>query len=212
MWLLAAGILAGSENEWAQLIVMPGYAPYFVAGMAFFLMTRYGPRLVLWCLAGAGGGLAVNAALARVAGRIEAVGYQAMPVPPWAVVVTVIGFHALMALVALGGLRWLRGRGLLVLGALTYPLYLLHPTVAAVLVPALRETLPPWLTALITTLAALALSYAVYRLVERPVQEFVKARRRLRSASAAPSPGTVPTAGSPHSAPPFAAGETASVP
>ncbi|GHH71121.1 hypothetical protein GCM10017673_24020 [Streptosporangium violaceochromogenes] len=214
VWLLSAGVLAGSENEWAQLIVMPRYAPYFVAGMAFFLMTRYGPRLVLWCLAGASGGLAADAALARVAGRIEAVGYQAMPVPPWAVVVTVIGFYALMALVALGGLRRLRGRGTLVLGALTYPLYLLHPTVAAVLVPALRDALPPWLTALVTTLAAMALSYAVYRLVERPVQEFVRARRRPREepSPAAPAPGAVPAAGSPHPAAPFAAGETASVP
>lgn len=228
-WLLVAGFFAASENEWAQLIVMPRYAPYFVAGMAFYLMTRYGPRLVLWCVAGVSGGLAVNSALERVAGRIEAVGYQAMPVPGWAVVVTVAGFYALLALVALGRLHRLRGRALVVLGALTYPLYLFHPTVAAVLVPALRDALPPWLTGLITTLAAMALSYLVYRVVERPIQEFVKSRRRRRAVPAAPSgspapaapadmPGPAPVSGfGPASGPPSppeisAAGEKAYVP
>ncbi|MFD0887039.1 acyltransferase, partial [Streptosporangium algeriense] len=102
----------------------------------------------------------------------------AMPVPGWAVVVTVVIFYVLMALVALGALGWLRWRGLVLLGALTYPLYLFHSTVAAVLVPMLRDTLPPWLTAVVTVLVTLVLSYLVHRLVERPVQEFVKARRR----------------------------------
>ncbi len=217
VWLLAAGIFAGSENEWVQLIVMPKYAAYFVAGMAFYLMTRYGPRLILWCAAGISGGLAVNAALVRVAGRIEAVGYDAMPVPDWAVVTTIVVFYVLMALVALGWLGWLRWRGLVVLGALTYPLYLFHSTVAAVLVPALSGTLPPWLTALVTLLTTMVLAYLVYRVVERPVQDFVKARRRRGAVSPVP-PGAAPvspvargaSAGS--AADPFAAGEKASVP
>ncbi|MEV8639387.1 acyltransferase [Streptosporangium sp. NPDC051023] len=213
VWLLAAGFFAGSENEWVQLIVMPKYAAYFVAGMAFFLMTRYGPRLVLWCFAGVSGGLAVNAALARVAGRIEAVGYDAMPVPGWAVVTAIVIFYVLMAMVALGWLGWLRWRGLMVLGALTYPLYLFHSTVAAVLVPVLRDTLAPWLTALVTLLATMVLSYLVYRLAERPVQEFVKARRRRGAVPAgppggAPAPGPVHTSGQER----FAADEKASVP
>ncbi|GAA3102035.1 acyltransferase family protein [Streptosporangium carneum] len=217
VWLLAAGFFAGSENEWVQLIVMPKYAAYFVAGMAFFLMTRHGPKLVLWCVVGISGGLAVDAALTRVAGRIKAVGYDAMPVPPWTVVAVVVGFYVLMALVALGWLGWLRWRGLVVLGALTYPVYLFHSTVAAVLVPVLRDTLPPWLTALVTLLATTALSYAVYRLAERPVQEFVKARRR-RGAVRAPEPAVppgfpaVPGPVPEPAADPFATGEKASVP
>lgn len=206
VWLLAAGYFAGSEEAWVDLVVMPKYAAYFVGGMAFFLMTKFGPRLVLWCLAGISGGLAVSAALDRVAGRIENVGYAAMPVPPWAVVATVIGFYALMAMVALGWLGWLRWRGLVVLGALTYPLYLFHTPAAVLIVPALRDTLPPPLTALVTVLAAMAFSYLVYRVAERPLQEFVKSRRRGRAAS--PSPSQLPAL----SSIPLATGEKASVP
>ncbi|WP_406313947.1 acyltransferase [Streptosporangium sp. NBC_01639] len=201
VWLLAAGFFAGSENTWVDLVVMPKYAAYFIGGMAFFLMTKHGPKLILWCMAGISAGLAVNAALDRVSGRVELVGYAAMPVPGWAVATTVICFYVLMAMVALGWLKWLRWRGLAVLGALTYPLYLFHTTAAVLIVPVLRDALPPWLTALVTLLAAMAFSYLVYRLVERPVQEFVKSRRRRPGAPPSPPPRM-----------PFAAGEKASVP
>ncbi|MEV4381557.1 acyltransferase [Streptosporangium sp. NPDC049248] len=206
VWLLAAGFFAGSDEAWVELVIMPKYAAYFVGGMAFFLMTRFGPRLVLWCLAGISGGLAVSAALDRVAGRVEKVGYAAMPVPDWAVVATVVGFYVLMAMVALGWLRRLRWRGLVVLGALTYPLYLFHTAAAVLIVPALRDTLPPPLTALVTVLAAMAFSYLVYRVAERPLQEFVKSRRRGKAGQASPAqpPG--------FSSIPLATGEKASVP
>ncbi|MGC5012204.1 acyltransferase family protein [Streptosporangium sp. DT93] len=218
VWLLAAGFFAGSEQAWVDLVIMPKYAAYFVGGMAFFLMTRFGPRLVLWCLAGISGGLAVSAALERVAGRVDRVGYAAMPVPGWAVVATVVGFYVLMAMVALGWLRWLRWRGLVVLGALTYPLYLFHTAAAVVIVPALRDTLPPPLTALVTVLAAMAFSYLVYRVAERPLQELVRARRRrgtpvpaeVSGASEASARREAP--GQALSAFPLATGEKASVP
>lgn len=206
VWLLAAGFFAGSDEAWVDLVVMPKYAAYFVGGMAFFLMTRFGPRLILWCLAGISGGLAVSAAIDRVAGRVERVGYAAMPVPEWAVVATVVGFYVLMAMVALGWLGWLRWRGLVVLGALTYPLYLFHTPAAVLIVPALRDVLPPPLTALVTTLVATAFSYLVYRMAERPLQEFVKSLRRRRGAS--PSPSQLPAL----SLVPRATGEKASVP
>ncbi|WP_068924002.1 acyltransferase family protein [Planobispora rosea] len=205
VWLLAAGFFAGSDDYWVELLIMPRYAAYFVGGMAFYLMTRYGPRLVLWCVAGISAGLAVNAALDRVAGRVELVGYAAMPVPDWAVVATVVAFYVLMALVALGWLGRLRWRGLVVLGAVTYPLYLFHTAGAVLIIPALRDTLPPWLTAVVTVLAVTVFSYLVYRLAERPVQDFVKARRRRRTSEPVPSPERVLAA--PHSL-----GEKASVP
>ena len=89
--LLAAGIFSDSDAAWVDLVVMPKYAAYFVGGMASLLTTRYGPKLILWCFAGVSGGLAVSAGMERVAGRIELVGYAAMPVPGWAVAATVIG-------------------------------------------------------------------------------------------------------------------------
>ena len=56
-----AGSSRAASAAWVDLVVMPKYAAYFVGGMAFFLMTRFGPKLILWCLSpGSAAGLAVN--------------------------------------------------------------------------------------------------------------------------------------------------------
>ena len=51
-WLLA-GVFAQEANV-AVLndLFFPQWAPYFIAGMAFFLIYRYGPNLVLWLFVG----------------------------------------------------------------------------------------------------------------------------------------------------------------
>jgi peptidoglycan/LPS O-acetylase OafA/YrhL len=166
-----------------DLVVMPKYAPYFIAGMALFLIRRFGSAIHLWAFVAAGFALALRSALQRVAGRVEAAGFKAMPVEDWMVVAAITLMFGVLAVVALGGLSRLTWGGLTTLGGLTYPLYLLHTPVAVVLVPALRDALPPWVVAAATTLAAVALSYAVYKLVERPVQRlFRPASRRGRTA------------------------------
>ncbi|MDF5753818.1 acyltransferase [Spongiactinospora sp. TRM90649] len=184
VWLAATVAATFAElGPIADLVVMPKYSPYFIAGMALFLIRRFGSAVHLWAFVAAGYALALPSALQRVAGRVKAAGFKGMPVEDWMVVAAITLMFGVMAAVALGALSRLTWGGLTVLGGLTYPLYLFHTPVAVVLVPGLRDALPPWVVAAAATAAAIALSYAVYTLVERPVQRlFRPASRRGRAA------------------------------
>ncbi|MCG5214914.1 acyltransferase family protein [Streptosporangium sp. KLBMP 9127] len=161
-----------------DLVVMPKYAPYFIAGMALFLIHRFGSTFVLWGFVAAGYCLALKSAVERVAGRVEAAGAKAMPVEEWMVFAAITVMFLVMAAVALGALSRLTWSGLTTLGGITYPLYLFHTPVAVLLIPAMRDTLPAWATAITTTLAGIAISFVVYRFAERPVQRLFRPRSR----------------------------------
>ncbi|GLW08221.1 acyltransferase [Microtetraspora sp. NBRC 13810] len=193
IWL-AGALLAGYLGDpVTEMVFMPGYAPYFIAGMALYLMHRFRPSWPLWAFLAAGYALAVRSAVERVAGRVELAGKAAMPVEDWMVVAAITAIFAVMTVAALGGLSGLRRFRLTGLGGVTYPLYLFHSPVAVLLIPALRDSLPPWAVAAVTVLAAGLLSYAVYRLVEHPVQRLFRPRPRragTRRAESRPSART----------------------
>lgn len=168
-----------TQNETLVFVFMPRQAPYFIAGMAFFLIHRFGARsgaFVPWLLVAAGYGMSLYAAMERVGERVRLVGIKHYPAPPEAVVVAITVVYLLMAAVALGWLRWVRWRRLVTLGALTYPLYLLHQTVSAVVIPAYRDVVDPWPLTAITMAVSIGLAYLIYRLVDKPGQRWLRAR------------------------------------
>lgn len=184
VWLVAA---LGAEllgNPVLNEILMPRYAPYFVAGMALYLIHKQGSAWLPWIYVAASYGMSLHAALERVHGRIELAGFKNMPVTDVSVVITMTLIYLVMALVALGLLRLRARPALTALGATTYPLYLFHSVIAAALVPLLVGDLPPWATAVITTVVAVVVSYAVYAFAERPIQRILKPRRASASTAA----------------------------
>ncbi|MFG1703236.1 acyltransferase family protein [Nonomuraea sp. M3C6] len=172
------------DNALVRETVMPDYAPYFVAGMALYLIHKHGNSWLPWLYVAAGYGMSIDAALGRVHRRIEGAGFKNMPVTDLSVIITITLIFALMTLVALGVLRLKSSKTLTALGGTTYPLYLLHSVVAVALIPVLTGDLPPWAVAMITTLAAILLSYLVYSFAERPIQRLLKPRRPTQTPSA----------------------------
>ncbi|SDI14437.1 Peptidoglycan/LPS O-acetylase OafA/YrhL, contains acyltransferase and SGNH-hydrolase domains [Sinosporangium album] len=178
VWL-AASVLAGwIGGELMDLLFMPKYAPYFIAGMALYLIHRFGSSVLLWGFVVVCWALAVLAATTRVAGRTQLVGPEAMPVQEWSVVAAVTVIFVLMALMAVGALRKLRWRGFGPLGGITYPLYLFHTPVAVLMVPSLREGMSPWAASIMVSVTAVAVSYLIYRLAEQPLQRLMRPRLR----------------------------------
>jgi peptidoglycan/LPS O-acetylase OafA/YrhL len=174
-WTLFSVFADETENQFLQVMLMPTWSPYFIAGMALYLMYRYGPNLVLWGFVGVSWILAVHWAAWRTGhvfttakGEVAALG------------VTLI--FLVMILVALGKLRRLNWRGLTTLGALTYPLYLTHAQVALPVLKYAYPALNKWVALAIVTATSLAVAYAIYRLIERPGQTWM--RRKLREALA----------------------------
>jgi peptidoglycan/LPS O-acetylase OafA/YrhL len=177
-WFALALVAEFTQNDALVFVFQPRQAPYFIAGMAFYLIYRFGPRaaaLLPWVFVAGGYAMSLYAAQERVGERVRLIGIKHYPAPPAAVVVAITVIFVLIAAVSLGWLRWMRWRPLVTLGALTYPLYLLHQTVSAVLIPGYRDSVNPWLLTALTMASSIGLAYLIYRIVDRPGQRWLRA-------------------------------------
>ncbi|MFI5842567.1 acyltransferase family protein [Catenuloplanes sp. NPDC051500] len=174
---LAASLVVPPDVPLAEL-VMPQFAPYFVAGMTIYLIRRYGPGVALWILLGA----AYLVSLVRVAERVGAAN-PGFPVPVWpGLLIITLAFAALLA-IALGATdRW-SWRWLAVAGAVSYPFYLLHPRIGFTMIRNAweRTGLPMPVLVVIAIAVLLVVAWLVHRLVERPAGPAL--RRLIATAS-----------------------------
>jgi peptidoglycan/LPS O-acetylase OafA/YrhL len=176
-WLLLAVFAHGAGSALLISLLMPAWAPYFIAGMAFFLIHRFGPNLALWLLIAACWALAVHY-------RTTVVNQELIWPNVWESVVTggVTFVFLIMVMVATHQFEMLEWRGFTVLGGLTYPLYLVHESLGRVLVKELGPHLGRGALLGVCCAAALASAYLVYRFVEAPSQRWM--RPRLKAALA----------------------------
>ncbi|MEV7977299.1 acyltransferase [Streptomyces sp. NPDC086519] len=161
VWTLAAVLSTAAGGPWAELVVMPEYAPYFVGGLALYLVHRFGNRLLPWGIV----------ALSWVLGtRTAAQGlWQAgAPRDPYVVMLVVTLAFAAVAAVAAGWTRWAAWPWLTTAGALTYPFYLVHEHLGWFVIRVLHRAwgLPPWPTLAVTVLAMLGLAWLIHRFAE----------------------------------------------
>jgi peptidoglycan/LPS O-acetylase OafA/YrhL len=112
---------------------VPQYSPYFVAGMAFFLMHRFRPDPMLWGIVGISYLLAIH-----YLGVDTRIMHKFGGIPAWLAPVIITAFFVIMTLVAYGklGVTW---RWLTTAGVLTYPLYLLHQDIGWALINRLQH-------------------------------------------------------------------------
>jgi peptidoglycan/LPS O-acetylase OafA/YrhL len=161
-------------DAWSTMSLLQTYwVPYFVAGITLYLIYRFGPNMLLW------GVLAGSYILSLFCLHIRVESFKDPIIRfPVAAAITFV-FFAIMTAAALRKLDWIRWRGLTLLGALTYPLYLLHAALGRVAINQLRGSMPPVLLLCLVVAGVLLLSYLVHRFVERPASSFV--RRGLRA-------------------------------
>ena len=89
-----------------------------------------------------------------------------------------VAFVVLMAGVALGWFSWVRWRGFTTIGALTYPVYLLHRELTRGIQRHYHDAMPAWALLGLEVVGILLLAYFVHRLVETPLAS--QLRRRLK--------------------------------
>ncbi|MFC1408590.1 acyltransferase family protein [Streptacidiphilus sp. N1-12] len=183
LWLTLAAIGRELHSAVADEFLLTQYAGLFTAGIALYLMHRFGPNLLLWLLTGFSWCYTLTLLHERVAQHRlpAALGGHA---PSWAVCAAVLtGFLALLALVGPGPLGRLRLRPLVYAGALTYPFYLVHQSLGIPVVRGLLKAVPA--LGLLPSIAlglvfSLLLAAALHRLVDRPLGRAL--RRRLTAA------------------------------
>lgn len=177
LWTVAAVLAPVADLPLLTVLANPQSAPYFIAGMAFYLMYRFRPTPLLWGVVTMSWLLAVHFLLAPSGGRIRWETWS--PSYVWLTLVTTV-FFALIAAIALGWFNRIRWRWLTVAGTLTFPLYLLHDIIGITIINRGADRVDPWVLVGATTVGLIVLSYVVQRFVERPLA--VASRRWLKSA------------------------------
>lgn len=179
-WLVASAIAAGSQIPLVEEIVLSEYAPFFVGGIALYLIHRFGSSVVSW-------GLVVVSWLVGQHWALLGLwhpGATEVDRSPVVIVAIVTACYLVVAAAALGWLSWARWRWLTVAGALTYPFYLVHEHLGWFEIRLLSRhwQLPHEMVLVITIATMLTLAYLIHRLVERPLG--ARLRRWLRLARA----------------------------
>ncbi|MEV6677215.1 acyltransferase [Streptomyces erythrochromogenes] len=172
LWTLAGAVAPAVDNGLLSFFAVSSASPYFIAGIAFYLMRRFRPNAVLWAVVGVQFLLAQHHVHARM---IASLGRRATEqTPAWpAHAIILLGF-GLMAAIALGALDRVRWRWLPHAGAVTYPLYLIHMMAGLTLIHHFRRDVEPVPLVLGVTALMVVLAWLVHRFVERPLG------RRLR--------------------------------
>ncbi|MEV6629311.1 acyltransferase [Actinoplanes sp. NPDC051470] len=171
VWMTVAVLVPTLNNPALNALTISEYAPYFIGGIALYLIHRFGPAPLLLAITG----FAWLVCLARVNDRMSDI-RSGFPVPAWpGMVIVTLSFAALL-MVALGFTDRVQWRWLTVAGALTYPLYLLHSRLGHTLIRAVHEhsTVPVWVTIATTTALMMGLAWLVHRHVEQPLARPVR--------------------------------------
>ncbi|MEU1377687.1 acyltransferase [Streptomyces triculaminicus] len=187
VWTVAAVTAPSVDNEMLSLWAMPLFAPYFIAGIAFYLIHRFKPTALLWGIVIMSLLLALHSVPKRVHDNAEGV------IPTWPATLIVFIAFGLMALISTGAFDRVQWRWLATAGALTYPLYLLHQYIGMTIIYALRERVTSgWLVSGLMVVM-LGAAYVMHRCVERPLGKRLrsalqKGMEEMRRHSVAPEP------------------------
>ncbi|MFI5867442.1 acyltransferase family protein [Streptomyces sp. NPDC051546] len=124
LWTIASVLsLSTHAPQIARYILIPEYSPYFIAGVAMYLMHRFRPTMLLWGIIAISWLFSVRQVSLYNDGLATSLG-RTMDAKP-AIALMTLGYLVMIVL-ALGGLRRIQGKWLTVAGTITYPLYLLH--------------------------------------------------------------------------------------
>ncbi|KAA6223640.1 acyltransferase [Streptomyces albofaciens JCM 4342] len=194
LWTVAGVVALKSNSDLLSVWAIAPYSPYFIAGIAFYLMHRFRPTVLLWAI------VAISFLLAQhyLRGRLVMnLGAKADLAQGWPVRLAVLLAFALMAAIALGWFDKLQWRWLSTAGSLTYPLYLLHMYVGFTLIDLLRSRVPAAVLLPGIVVFMLALSWVVHRYVERPLGRKIrvamqKSVEEMRFHSRGKMSGTLP--------------------
>ncbi len=172
LWPVVAAIAFHNGQQFIAFFLMPEYAPYFAGGMLLYLIYRDGHDLGTWLLVGFQVAIAANASWSFYSDL--ATNTPAIPSKP-VVVLLVVGCFAAVAAVTLTPLARVGAAWLTTLGALTYPLYVVHQNWGWYAIHLLRDSLGAWGAAAVAFAVVLTASYLIYRLVERPFGPWLRA-------------------------------------
>ncbi|MEU5126610.1 acyltransferase family protein [Streptomyces mobaraensis] len=172
-WATAGMLATKVDNGLFRAVVMPEHCWYFIAGIALYLIHRFKPNVLLW---GIVAGCFLLGQHFLIAAHASNERYAGVKAPLWPATLLLAAAFLAMAAVAVGMTDRITWRRLPVLGALTYPFYLLHEDIGWIFIRHMEHRMNPYAVLAVLFSAALVASWLVHRWIERPLG------RRLRRA------------------------------
>lgn len=148
-------------------LLLSRFAPYFAGGMLLFVIFRGGHALLPWLLVAGNAALAVWTSVPVLADGVRE--HTAFVPNLWLLALSVVACFGAVAATALSPLRRISWPILTTLGALTYPVYLVHQMWGRWVIASLRDALPPGLVVAVAFAVAVLLALVVHYGVERPL-------------------------------------------
>jgi peptidoglycan/LPS O-acetylase OafA/YrhL len=164
LWLAYSALpLLGVDIPYLGYFLLTAYAPFFVAGIATYLIRSEGNKLKHWLLFAASYPLALYYAVLDAQHKTVMYGVEFSSL---IVMITNSVFFLLFLLIALNKTHFLQIPFFTTLGAITYPLFLLHQNLGYMAFTYLP--INKYLLLVLLLVVMFAASYAVYRFVEKP--------------------------------------------
>ncbi len=151
-------------------IISPEYSPYFISGIIFSLAQREGYRPLYIAVLGIAMLMALRYAFVEADRFSETISTTF----PYLVVAVVFTFFAIFYLLSREKITLGYNRIYLVLGAMTYPLYLLHNANGKIIFDRYVDVVHPLLLLVLITLAIMILCYLINIFVEKKLANRLK--------------------------------------
>lgn len=159
-----------------DFFLIPIWSCYFIAGATFYLISQRGvrPHRVLMLIFSFL--LCVKEAAAS-ANRLGTFYHTQFSIP--VITCVLLSFFILFFLISTNKIEFSSNKRLIALGALTYPLYLIHQNVGYMFFERFYGDVNDWLLLFMVATLMLLLAFLVYRFVERPLSRYMKSRLLL---------------------------------
>jgi peptidoglycan/LPS O-acetylase OafA/YrhL len=150
----------------------PAYSAYFMAGCIFYLGGQQGYRAFHWIMLI----LCLALSMYHVPALTEQFVENEQSFDRWVCAVIILGFYVFMYFVSIGKFNIKTSATIVLLGGLSYPLYLTHHMFGRYLIDRLAPTVNAYVLLLGLSLLAMLIAFVIYMLVD---QRLAKSLRRL---------------------------------
>ncbi|ARN76010.1 acyltransferase family protein [Oceanicoccus sagamiensis] len=170
IWLSIWLALTVMHTVYAQPFFMgwfisPAYSSFFMAGIAFFLIQTKGKNTYNYFI------LISSLLISSYHGFYQAEGFMKDPgIEQQSISVALIGcFYLLMYLLCTGKINIKPRKVLVTIGALTYPLYLIHNVAGKAIIDYYSNTIPEQLMIVVVVFFMIFVSWLIHLGVEKPM-------------------------------------------
>lgn len=171
VWLTLSAVHMATDQPWFMgWFISPAWSPFFIIGVAIYHIHIHGLNRFNTLILGG----ALTLALIRT--YMVADGFMSSPSLLESLITSclIAVFAGILLMIALGKFSVARSDWVVVAGALTYPVYLVHNRAGKAIIDASTDVIPEWLAVSLTIALMLLVSYGIYRFVEQPLGQWIR--------------------------------------